>query len=214
MRKKAFTLIEVLVALAIFALAAVGLGAAYTNVLMSRMALKEKGVGEEDFARCRAAMLETANFADIEKGGDVYLPDDRMARWKGKIEPTTVADLFWVTITVEIQASAGGSYGPPREQSQWILRPTWSVESDRTKLLADAKERLLKTRGYDEETGGGTSFISKPSTKNGQGNNNQNNNSNKKPDNNNQGKDNNPKDNPKNKPDPTKPNGGKTPVIQ
>jgi len=209
MRKRAFTLIEVLVALSIFALAAVGLGSAYSNVLLSRMALKEKGVGEEDFARCRAAMLETANFADIEKGGDVYLPDDRMARWKGKIEPTTVADLFWVTITVEIQATAGGPFGVSREQSQWILRPTWSVESDRTKLLADAKERLLKTRGYDEETGGGTSFISKATTKNNQGNNKQNNN-NKKPDNNNSGKDN----NPKNKPDPTKPNGGKTPVIQ
>ena len=156
-------------------------------------------------------MLETANFADIEKGGDVYLPDDRMARWKGKIEPTTVADLFRVTITVEIQATAGGSYGAPREQSQWILRPTWSVESDRTKLLADAKQRLLKTRGYDEETGGGTSFISKATTKNGQGNNNQNNN--KKPDNN-SGKDNNPKNNQNNKTDPTKSNGGKTPVIQ
>ena len=210
MRKNAFTLIEVLVALAIFALAAVGLGAAYSNVLLSRMALKEKGVGEEDFARCRAAMLETANFADIEKGGDVYLPDDRMARWKGKIEPTTVADLFWATITGEIQATAGGPYGTPREQSQWILRPTWSVESDRAKLLADAKERLLKTRGYDEETGGGTSFISKASTKNNQGNNNQNNNSNKKPESNNSGKDN----NPKNQPDPTTPPGGKTPVIQ
>jgi len=209
MRRKAFTLIEVLVALAIFALAAVGLGAAYSNVLLSRMALKEKGVGEEDFARCRAAMLETANFADIEKGGDVYLPDDRMARWKGKIEPTTVADLFWVTITVEIQTTAGGPYGAPRVQSQWILRPTWSVESERTKLLADAKQRLLKIRGYDEETGGGTSFISKATTKKPQGNNNQNNNSNKKPDNN-SGKDN----NPKNKPDPAKPTGGKTPVIQ
>jgi len=207
MRKKAFTLIEVLVALSIFALAAVGLGSAYSNVLLSRMALKEKGVGEEDFARCRAAMLETANFADIEKGGDVYLPDDRMARWKGKIEPTTVADLFWVTITVEIQATAGGPYGVPREQSQWILRPTWSVESERAKILANTKERLLKTRGYDEETGGGTSFISKATTKNGQGNNNQNNN---KPDNNNSGKDN----NPKNKSDPTKPTGEKTPVIQ
>jgi general secretion pathway protein I len=211
MRKNAFTLIEVLVALAIFALAAVGLGSAYSNVLLSRMALKEKGVGEEDFARCRAAMLETANFADIEKGGDVYLPDDRMARWKGKIEPTTVADLFWVTITVEIQTTAGGLYGTPREQSQWILRPTWSVESERAKLLADAKERLLKTRGYDEETGGGTSFISKATPKKNQsGNNSTNNNSNKKPDSNNSGKDN----NPKNQPDSTKPTGGKTPVIQ
>lgn len=175
MIKRGFTLIEVLVSLAIFALAAVGLGAAYSNVLLSRMALKEQGKGEEDFARCRAALLETANFADIEKGGDVYLPDSRMARWKGKIEPTTVSDLFWVTITVEIQPASGGDYGPPREQSQWILRPTWSVESERTKLLADAKERLLKLRGYDEETGGGTTFISKASQKSGPGKNNPNN---------------------------------------
>jgi prepilin-type N-terminal cleavage/methylation domain-containing protein len=187
MRKNAFTLIEVLVSLSIFALAAVGLGAAYSNVLLSRMALKEKGVGEEDFARCRAAMIETANFADIEKGGDVYLPDDRMARWKGKIEPTTVTDLFWITLTVEIQTSAGGPYGVPREQSQWILRPTWSVESDRAKLLSDAKQRLLKTRGYDEETGGGTSFISKPTPK---------------------------KEAPKNSTEPAKPPETKKPAVQ
>jgi len=210
MRKKAFTLIEVLVALAIFALAAVGLGAAYSNVLLSRVALKEKGLGEEDFARCRAAMLETANFADVEKGGDVYLPDDRMARWKGKIEPTTVTDLFWVTISVEIQTSAGGPYGPPREQSQWILRPTWSVESERAKLLADAKERLLKTRGFDEETGGGSTFVSKPTIKKDQGKNNSGNNQN----NNSSGKNNNPKNNPQNKPDSSKPTGEKAPVIQ
>jgi general secretion pathway protein I len=206
MKKRAFTLIEVLVSLAIFALAAVGLGAAYSNVLLSRAALKNKGVGEEDFARCRAAMLETANYADIEKGGDVYLPDDRMARWKGKIEPTTVTDLFWVTLSVEIQTSAGGPYETQPDQSQWLLRPTWSVESDRAKLLSDAKERLLRTRGYDEETGGGSTFISKPTTKKDQGKNTPNNNKDK----NNPGKD----TGSNKKTDPAKPTGNKNPVIQ
>ena len=43
MRRRGFTLIEVLMSLAIFALAAVSLGAAYSNVLMSRLALKQIG---------------------------------------------------------------------------------------------------------------------------------------------------------------------------
>lgn len=40
MSRRAFTLIEVLVSLAIFALAAVSLGAAYSNVLLSRQTLR------------------------------------------------------------------------------------------------------------------------------------------------------------------------------
>jgi len=55
MRRRGFTLIEVLMSLAIFALAAVSLGAAYSNVLMSRLALKQDEQRLDDQARCRAA---------------------------------------------------------------------------------------------------------------------------------------------------------------
>lgn len=162
MNRRAFSLIEVLVALAIFALAAVGLGAAYSNVLLGRQALKQYDVGAEDMARCRAALLETVNFDDIETGGDVYLPDDRMARWTGKVEPTPVSDLFSVTLSAEIQRESGGEYIPMKEETRLLLRPTWSTASDRKLIRDAAKERLLKERGYDEATGGGTPFISAP----------------------------------------------------
>jgi len=162
MNRRAFSLIEVLVALAIFALAAVGLGAAYSNVLLGRQALKQYDVGVEDMARCRAALLETVNFDDIETGGDVYLPDDRMARWKGKVEPTTVSDLFSVTLEAEIQKESGGEYVAMKPETRLLLRPTWSNASDRKLIRDAAKERLLKERGYDEATGGGTQFISAP----------------------------------------------------
>ncbi len=177
MSRRAFSLIEVLVALAIFALAAVGLGAAYSNVLLGRQALKQYDVGAEDMARCRAALLETVNFDDIENGGDVYLPDDRMARWKGKVEPTTVSDLFSVTLSAEIQRESGGEYVPMKEETRLLLRPTWSNASDRKVIRDAAKERLLKDRGYDEATGGGTQFISAPTPRKplGGGNNNGNN---------------------------------------
>jgi general secretion pathway protein I len=162
MNRRAFSLIEVLVALAIFALAAVGLGAAYTNVLLGRQALKQYDVGAEDMARCRAALLETVNFDDIEAGGDVYLPDDRMARWQGKVEPTAVSDLFSVTLSAEIQKESGGEFITMKEETRLLLRPTWSTASDRKVIRDAAKERLLKERGYDEATGGGTAFVSAP----------------------------------------------------
>ena len=162
MNRRAFSLIEVLVALAIFALAAVGLGAAYSNVLLGRQALKQYDVGAEDMARCRAALLETVNFDDIEVGGDIYLPDDRMARWQGTVEPTTVSDLFAVTLSAEIQKDSGGEYIPMKEETRLLLRPSWSTASDRKVIRDAAKERLLKERGYEEATGGGTPFISAP----------------------------------------------------
>ena len=162
MNRRAFSLIEVLVALAIFALAAVGLGAAYSNVLLGRQALKQYDVGAEDMARCRAALLETVNFDDIEVGGDIYLPDDRMARWQGTVEPTTVSDLFAVTLSAEIQKESGGEYIPMKEETRLLLRPSWSTASDRKVIRDAAKERLLKERGYEEATGGGTPFISAP----------------------------------------------------
>lgn len=173
MRRRGFSLIEVLVALAIFALAAVGLGAAYSNVLLGRQALKQYDVGAEDMARCRAALLESVNFDDIETGGDVYLPDDRMARWKGKAEPTEVSDLFAVTLSVELQRETGGEYVQMKEETRLLLRPSWSNPSDRKLIRDAAKARLLKERGYDEVTGGGT-FVSAPTPRKalGGGNNN------------------------------------------
>ena len=80
MRRRGFTLIEVLMSLAIFALAAVSLGAAYSNVLMGRLALQQDEQRLDDLARCRAALMETPGFDDVETGGEIHLPDDRTAR--------------------------------------------------------------------------------------------------------------------------------------
>ncbi len=173
MKSRGFSLIEVLVALAIFALAAVGLGAAYTNVLLGRQALKLYDVGAEDRARCRAALLETVDFADLENGGVVNLPDGRTANWKGQAEPTEVSDLFSVTLSIEMQREAGGEFVPMKDETRLLLRPTWSTASDRKIIRDAAKARLLKERGYEEATGGG-GMISAPTPRKALGGNNQN----------------------------------------
>ncbi len=168
MKTRGFTLIEVLVSLAIFALAAVGLGSAYSNVLLGRMALRQNSTELEDMARARAALMESANFEDAEGGGDVHLPGNRTARWKSKIEPTSVSDLFSVVLTVEIQAEENGEYSPEKTEARLLLRPTWSVPSDRTKIRDEAKQKLERERGYTELKGN-SSFVSTPTSPRGVG---------------------------------------------
>ena len=158
MKRRGFTLIEVLMSLAIFALAAVSLGAAYSNVLMSRLALKQDEQRLDDQARCRAALLETPGFDDVEAGGEIHLPGGRTARWQGKIEATSVSDLFAVQLTAEIEPPDGGE---PEEftETRMLLRPTWSIPADRQKIRDEARQRLEKERGY-KEADGNSSFIS------------------------------------------------------
>ncbi len=153
MSRRAFTLVEVLISLAMFALAAISLGAAYTNVVLSRQALKVNDVAVDDLARARAALLETINYDDVTTGGEINLPGDRLATWQGEIEATSVSDLFSVTLTVEIQ-NADGTDAPPLTETRLLLRPTWSVPADRQKIRDAAKQRLATERGYTETSGG------------------------------------------------------------
>ena len=160
MKRRAFTLIEVLVSLAIFAVAAVSLGAAYSNVLLSRIAMKQDEQRLDDRARCRAALLETPGFEDVEAGGEIHLPGGRIARWEGKIEATSVSDLFAVQLTAEIEATDGGE-AEEFAETRMLLRPTWSIPSDRQKIRDEARQRLEKERGY-KEADGNSAFISAP----------------------------------------------------
>ena len=160
MKRRAFTLIEVLVSLAIFAVAAVSLGAAYSNVLLSRIAMKQDEQRLDDRSRCRAALLETPGFEDVEAGGEIHLPGGRTARWQGKIEATAVSDLFAVQLTAEIEATDGGE-AEEFAETRMLLRPTWSIPSDRQKIRDEARQRLEKERGY-KEADGNSAFISAP----------------------------------------------------
>lgn len=160
MRRRGFTLIEVLMSLAIFALAAVSLGAAYSNVLLGRLALQQDEQRLDDFARCRAALMETPGFDDVEAGGEIHLPGGRTARWEGKIEATAVSDLFAVQLIAEIER-ADGAEAEEFTETRMLLRPTWSIPSDRQKIRDDARQRLEKERGY-KEADGNSAFISAP----------------------------------------------------
>jgi general secretion pathway protein I len=139
----AFTLIEVLVSLAIFALAAVVLGAAYVNVLTGYDAVARRQEHEEDLRLVRSQILAEPDRAVVEQGGNFNLPDARVAQWTAAVGETSVADLFKVALRCEIP-EPGRSQPWVREESFLLLRPTWSDPAVRDRLRQQSAEKLQK----------------------------------------------------------------------
>ncbi len=141
--RRAFTLIEVLVSLAIFALAAVVLGASYVNVLTGYDAVSHRQEHEQDLRLVRAQLLAEPDRTVLEQGGTFPLPDNRHAEWTATIVETTVADLFRVNFRCQID-EPGKARPWVREESFMLLRPTWSDPAERTKLQQLSAQRLEK----------------------------------------------------------------------
>lgn len=144
--RAAFTLLEVLVALAIFALTAVVLGATYVNALNAYQVANRRNEYTQDLRFVRTAVLTDTDRDKVEEGGDVNLGDNRRAHWDADIASTGTADLFQVTWTCEIT-------DPARQQPYKVtqtfllLRPTWSEPVERSQLLDQARQRILEMQG-------------------------------------------------------------------
>ena len=142
---RAFTLIEVLISLAIFALASVVLAAAYLNVLGGYQAVARRQQGEEEWKLVRSVVLSESDRQKVEAGGRLQLSDNSTMRWTATIEGTAVADLFAVTVRAEPEVSLNNE-NRAREQKILLLRPKWSDPVERDKLRSASQQRLAKQR--------------------------------------------------------------------
>jgi general secretion pathway protein I len=145
-RAHGFTLLEVLVSLAVFALFAVVLGAAYINVLNAYEIAGRSGVRDENLRFARAMLLAQPDREKAERGDDFEAADGVRLHWRARIEPTQTADLFAVTFTCEISDPKAAGTARPTTQTFMLLRPTWSQGGDTEKLRAKAKERILEIK--------------------------------------------------------------------
>lgn len=144
-RKGAFTLVEVLVSLGIFALAAVVLGTAYVNVLLNYHLMRQNGTERSELAMARAELLAEPDRARAERGGEVALAEGGSVRWQARVEDTAVADLFQVELAWEI-ASVDRTPARREKETFLLLRPTWSEPDQREQLRAASKARLSGRR--------------------------------------------------------------------
>jgi general secretion pathway protein I len=141
-----FTLLEVLVALVVFALTAAVLGAAYINVLISYQLAGRDTSDDLDVGYARQQILTQPDLPTAKAGDEFDDADGRHVKWTADVEPTTTADLFTVTMTCVISAPA---LPQPRTvtQSFMLLRPTWSDPTDRSTLRQAAATRIAQFQG-------------------------------------------------------------------
>lgn len=96
--KRAFTLIEVTVALAIFGLAAVILSQSFLGGMLSLSSFKydDKNIEFEEWVK-REVFYKTKR-EDIQEGGKSELPDGREVIWESTIHEGYIAGLFKIKI--------------------------------------------------------------------------------------------------------------------
>jgi general secretion pathway protein I len=143
---RGFTLIEVLVSLAIFALAAVVLSVGYLNIIGSYRAMANRHQAEEDWKWVRSTVLAEPERTKVESGGHLTLADGHQVTWSAKIESAGVADLFHLTLVAE--ATGSGSQDTwKRSESIHLLRPAWSDPTERDQLRDQTKQRVQRETG-------------------------------------------------------------------
>ena len=145
--RRAFTLLEVLLAVALFAIAVVVLAGAYVNVIEGMESVRSDRAFEQELRWIREKVLLEPDLKKVEEGDEAPTPDFGNARWEVVVEPTGVADLFLISLHVEME---GNDDEPLREVNEqfMVLRPAWSEPLDRDKLRNEARTRIEEARRF------------------------------------------------------------------
>lgn len=140
-KNRGFSLIEVVLAIALFALFAVVLSKSFVNGLRALDQFQRKKSFYQDLQFVRRQVLTIADRDEIEKGGAIETVSSGRARWDVQIESTNVVDLHKVELTVSFsEGDING--GEDIQREHYLLRPTWSDSSERLELL-DEKRQLI-----------------------------------------------------------------------
>jgi len=141
----AFTLVEVLIAVAIFAMAASVLMSAFVNALLSRERAVQYDLLNADIRAVRMQLLLEPNLEDAEDGDEYETVHSGEASWEAQVVPTNVVDLFQVELSIRFSEPPEGLVADYTE-TLYLLRTTWSESDERSDLLQDKREALEDTR--------------------------------------------------------------------
>ena len=144
-RIAAFTLVEVLIAVAIFAMAASVLMSAFVNALLSRGSAAKYDLLNADIRAVRMQLLLEPNLEDAEDGNEYETVHCGEASWEALVVPTNVVDLFKVELNIRFSEPPEGLVADYTE-TLYLLRPTWSESDERSDLLQDKREALEDMR--------------------------------------------------------------------
>jgi general secretion pathway protein I len=145
-RRGGFTILEVLVSLAIFAMAAIVLASAYLNIINGYEIIQRGSETNADIEFARSLVLTEPDRKKLEKGGQFDTAEGRHVNWSVDIASTSMPELYTVTFTCEV--GEPGHDAEKTVQTFTLLRPTWTVDpAEHDKLREEAKTRILELQG-------------------------------------------------------------------
>jgi general secretion pathway protein I len=151
--QRGFTLIEVLVALMIFAMMAIVLGSAYINVLNSYAIVGRGHEDDQDVSFARQELLTQPDFQTAENGDEFDTLNGNHLQWTATIDQAGATDLFTVVFTCQISPN---QQAEPKTITEtfMLLRPTWSETAPdptvRSQMRASAALRIGQLQGTEQ----------------------------------------------------------------
>lgn len=149
--ERGFTLLEVLIAMAIFAMASIVLIASYLNVLNSYHSASLGLQGDQELAFCRNELMQITDLTTAETGDaydapqlDPTVPPVHV-QWTATITPTTGMDVFTVVLTVS--ETVAGQDPTTINDTFSLLRPTWSDATDKATIRQTNQANILQLQG-------------------------------------------------------------------
>lgn len=127
-----FTLVEVLIALALFAMSSLMLSQSFVNGLVCKHALLNTPNDTLPLESVRQ-QLHTISFDKIGSDNKIYLINNETIHWSGKANSTKLPYLFDVQISFENDKETIHHF--------WIYRPDWDHENSQStqQFLENAK---------------------------------------------------------------------------
>lgn len=148
LQSKGFSLIEVLIALALFAICSNLIASAFINALLARERNPSSTYRDIAITTVRQQLLLEKNLEDAEEGGTLTLLETGEASWTAEIFPTDIIDLFECRLDIELLESDTPEQATYSE-TLYLLRPTWSKADERSNLLQEKKDTLIDQRTFE-----------------------------------------------------------------
>jgi prepilin-type N-terminal cleavage/methylation domain-containing protein len=143
-KNKGFTILEVLVAVVIFAGAATVLVASYVNILSNFEASRVKTNFDEELAYVRSEFQIISDIEEATDGREFDMGNGVQGQWYSEIEMTEIPNLFSVNLVVDMTDSEGERQ--QLNQQFYLLRPTWGEPDEVDKARQDMQERMQDVR--------------------------------------------------------------------
>ena len=142
---RGFTLVEVILAASLFAVAAGILAQSIMNLQTARLKFSESPDGENIRRQVRLHLLQMNQRDRLESGGNFRSVSGERVAWETQIQSTKVVDVFEIKIEMRLQ-QAGNEANDVMPMRLHVLRPSWSDPAERSALINQKRQRIQEAR--------------------------------------------------------------------